>query len=379
MKHWLFLIISILFLQACQETESASIEEPVQVISNNIKYAQLFSIVNRKSHQLITVRNPWKDGGIYKTYALVNKDKKLPSNLPKEAIVVRTPIQRIATLSATHIGMLNALNRIPSIIAHGKSDYVYHKTILEGIQNNKIALTGGNSNLNVEVVLELQPEALMTSAYESMSSSFDLLEKAGIPIIYNAEWKELSPLGRTEWIKFVAAFYEMNHEADSIFKNIEQEYLALKNQLEEIKNKPKVMLGYKYKGTWYMPGGQSYMAALLRDADADYHYYSDASTGSLNLSFEEIIEHHQHADIWLKPGSSTQKQEVIDQDARYAIFDAYKNDQMFNVHARIGNNGANDYWETGVMEPHIILADLRKILHPNTLPNHVLKYYRKMD
>ena len=38
-----------------------------------------------------------------------------------------------------------------------------------------------------------------------------------------------------------------------------------------------------------------------------------------------------------------------------------------------------DFWETGVLEPHLILADLISIFHPEILPGHELKYYARLD
>jgi iron complex transport system substrate-binding protein len=40
---------------------------------------------------------------------------------------------------------------------------------------------------------------------------------------------------------------------------------------------------------------------------------------------------------------------------------------------------ANDYWESGIINPHVILADLINILHPELLPDHKLHYYRQLN
>ena len=43
--------------------------------------------------------------------------------------------------------------------------------------------------------------------------------------------------------------------------------------------------------------------------------------------------------------------------------------------ATTNSNGKNNYWEQGFTEPHVILKDLVKILHPDLLPDYTLVYF----
>ncbi|BAL99694.1 MAG: hypothetical protein KatS3mg049_2263 [Caldilinea sp.] len=52
---------------------------------------------------------------------------------------------------------------------------------------------------------------------------------------------------------------------------------------------------------------------------------------------------------------------------------------MYNNNARLNEYGGNDYWEGGLANPDVVLADLIKIFHPELLPDHELVYYRKLD
>ena len=49
-----------------------------------------------------------------------------------------------------------------------------------------------------------------------------------------------------------------------------------------------------------------------------------------------------------------------------------------NFRSDVNANGGSDYFETGVTNPDLILADLVKIFHPDLLPDHELYFYRQL-
>jgi len=376
MRSLLSILLFVLVILSCEEKQSI---ETNQTNIDSLSYAELFQIENGEGYKKLTVFNPWKDRSVYKTYYLVSKSAKTLPQLPEDAVIIKTPVNRISTMSATHIGLLDKLGELESIIGHSSSDYIYNERLKARMNENKVTVTGAAQSLNLEAFIELNPDVLMNSVYDKIHNNLILVEQSGIPVAYNIEWMEAHPLARAEWIKFMALFYEKEALADSIFDDIEKSYLSTKYSIEPSNHQPSVLVSYKYKGTWFMPGGQSDQAALFRAAGIDYHYYSDSSTGSVPLSFETVIEEMTEADIWIKPGATTSIKELLALDERYGQFKALQEGEMYNVHAQIAENGANNYWEQGMIEPHLILKDLVKIFHPKLLPEYELTYYKKMD
>lgn len=376
MRYSILILLSILLFSCHEQAQTVKDKEQGTIVP--LKYATHFSIDHFVNYKQLTVFNPWNNGSIYKTYFLVSKSIELPNDIPKNGKIVRTPIERISTLSSTHIGLIDALNETDKIIGHSKFDYVFNEKVRKRINANQIIATGDDQNLNLELLIDLQPELLITSVYENVHDNLKLAERAGIPVAYNVEWMETSPLARAEWIKFIAPFFEKETLADSLFKSIETAYLKVKNDLEFVNTKPSILVGYKYKGTWYMPGGQSYIAAFLRDAGANYYWYSDSSTGSMPLSFEQVVEAQSNTDIWLKPGAATSISSLLKEDNRYKQFKPLNTKQVYNIHGTMNATAANDYWESGLINPHIILADLAKIFHPELLPEHHITYYKQL-
>jgi iron complex transport system substrate-binding protein len=70
--------------------------------------------------------------------------------------------------------------------------------------------------------------------------------------------------------------------------------------------------------------------------------------------------------------------DVIVEDNRYGDFKAFRKGNLYNNNARVNANGGNDYWQSGISNPDVVLSDLIKILHPEILPNHNLFYYQKV-
>src|SRR5690606_1951760 len=154
------------------------------------------------------------------------------------------------------------------------------------IDAGKVTELGVDKGMNIERLAVLKPSLVMGYSLTGNYGQFKKIESLGIPVVINAEYLEKSPLGRSEWIKFVAAFFNKEALADSIFNEIEKEYLAAKALTQQVTRRPTVMSGILYGDSWFLPGGQNYAAQLLADAGCDYLWKKDSSHGFLQLSFE---------------------------------------------------------------------------------------------
>lgn len=366
------------FLSACQSNDSIKNNSIGKQETRNLKYARLFTIDKHDSYRIITVKNPWDSTRVYASYVLVPKGQKNPENLPENAVVVQTPIKNISTLSSTHIGLLELLRMEDKLIGHSDLGYVYNRNVRKLIEEGKLKETGQAQNLNIEAVIDLNPDLLMASGMEKVNENLRLIEQSNIPVAYNIEWMEESPLGRAEWIKFMAEFFNKRQLADSIFNVIELEYIKVRNLVKNSIVKPVVLAGNMYKGTWFMPGGKSYTAQFLKDAGAEYYWFEDQTSGSIPLSFEVVLDKQMNSDIWINPGGAKKISELSSLDSRYKMFAPYVTGKVYNMNRKVSHSGANDYWESGLVNPHLILKDLIAIFHPELLPDHQWIYYQKL-
>ena len=239
---------------------------------------------------------------------------------------------------------------------------------------------GADQGLNYELIVSLMPDVLVTYGVTSeVSSMVNRLKDLGIPVVLNGDYLENHPLGKLEWIRFLAALFQEDMMADSILLSIEQEYNAIRVMAASEDSRPRVMTGLPWKGSWYVPGGTSFAAAFIRDAGASFIWEDAPHHEALPLSMEAVYSKAATADVWINCGSALSLSEIENTDTRLIQFQPFQTGQVYNNNARLNPSGGNDFWESGVMNPHIILADLVKIFHPELLPDHELVYYEKLE
>ncbi len=374
LKYSLSVFICILFCVSCTNKSGPGIKMQATGDSQRyVHYAQCFTVDKSADYTKITILNPWVQGQIMRSYILVDKTKKIPENLP-EGTVIRVPLDRVVCYSSVHCSILNELGVIDSIVGVCEPQYIDIPLIQEKIKSGAIADLGMASNPNVEKIMMMNPGAILTSPLKEVG--YGKVESVGIPIIDCVDYMESTPLGRTEWIRFLALLFGKEALADSLFANTERSYLELKAIASSVEKRPTVITEKKYGNAWHLPGGQSYMAHLLRDAGSAYYWENDSTTGSLPFAFETVLDKCEKADFWLIKYFSNKDLDYKGLQAEYApysYFDAFKNKNIYGC-----NTEKNRYYEELPIHPDYVLKDLISIFHPDLLPGYKPRYYKRM-
>lgn len=380
MQKILYFICLLFVFNACKNNKPNAITEETASSQNKfteIKYAQGFEIEVFEGYKTITLKNPWP--GTEKTfvYALLEKGVSL-SNLGRFDAVVKIPVKEIVVTSTTHIPSLEMLGEVESLVGFPNLDFISSEKTRQRILMGKIKELGKNEALNTEILIDLNPDAVIGFAVDGNNSTFNTIEKTGIPVLYNADWTESSPLGKAEWIKFFGALFNKEKQADSIFKIIESEYLSAKKIAASAKEKPTVIAGAMFKDVWYMPQGDSWGAQFIADAHGDYLWKNSNGTGSLALDLESVLEKGQNAQIWIGPGQFTNLEQMKNASEAYAQFDAFKNGTVYTYNMKKGATGGSIYFELAPNRPDLVLKDYIKMLHPKLLPDYTLFFWDKL-
>ena len=376
-KQIVTLLTLIIILQACNNAPKTTVDntahnDTVIVKSLELKYAKGFSVDYYNNYKKITVYNPWKDNSVYWQYYIVDDSTMLKPNKSSKFYVLSNTLNNILQLSGTQVSMFEQLGVLNNVKAIGQRKYLYNKKILS---DHKIIELGSEQNLNTEKLITENINAVFTTGWDKVSDNFVKLTNLGIPIIYSLDWQEQSPLARAEWIKFIACFYNKESMAESYFNSIEKRYNELKNKAQGLKHKPTVFNGNSISGTWYVAGSESYIAQLLKDANAKYIFNDNASKGSVPLSFETVYTRAKDADFWIASGNS----DFTGSDERYKMFKAYSDKNIYLNNNRVNLTGGNDYWESGVIHPELQLQDFINIFHSNLLSDSGLIYYKQLE
>ena len=378
-KNHIVLLFFTIVLISCKNETKESIEGVlVEGQKLEVKYAKGFEIKAFEGYKTITLKNPWPGTDKTFTYALVERNASLPNPESYDA-VVEIPIKQIVVTSTTHIPSLEMLGEINSLIGFPNLNYISSEKTRNRIANNEIKELGKNEDINTEILIDLSPDAVIGFAVDGNNSAFSTIQNARIPVLYNSDWTEVSPLGKAEWIKFFGALYNKEKEADSIFSKIESEYNSAKNLASKSKNKPTVISGAMYKDVWYMPQGNSWGAQFIRDAYGDYLWIDSEGTGSLSLSLESVLDKGIEADVWIGPAQFNSLEELKEGSKAYTQFKAYKTGEVYSYSMKKGEKGGVIYYELAPNRPDLVLKDLIKILHPEMLPNHKFHFFDKLN
>jgi iron complex transport system substrate-binding protein len=372
MHRFFFIFVLIVLFSGCNRSENNNHR------NNSNHYAHGFQIEKTGDITKITVFNPWeKAENVSIRYFLVEKDKPVPDSLAGERII-RTPVERVICLSTTHIGFLDALEETTSVTGISGSQYVSNQKVRKRMIKGEVPDVGYGQNLNYELMVNQNPELVMVYGIGSEVTSYvQKLEELGIPVVMVAEYLEESPLGKAEWIKFFGTLFQKENEAQHYFGQVENEYHRLKKLAAEASEKPKVLVGSPYKDSWWIPGGNSYLANLIADAGGDYLGKENPSNESYVISFEHALTFAHKADVWINIGNLASKDEILSTDERFKNFGVFKNGKLFNNIKQLGNHGGNDFWEGGTVNPHVVLHDLIAIFHP-ALAEKDMVYYQEI-
>jgi iron complex transport system substrate-binding protein len=342
-----------------------------------MKYAKGFSIEEVNGYKVITVHQAWKNANKSIQYVLTKAGQPLPTEFPG-GILVQIPVKKIICLSTTHAPFIDLLGESEKIVGFSGIKYISTPSIANRIKQGKIKEVGQENGINLEVMLGLQADLTIAYMMNEADKSYEQMQRAGIKVAVNSEYLEENPLGQAEWIKFFAAFFDKEARADSIFNEIEREYLAISNLAKYQTNKPLVFTNIPYGGTWYVAGGRSFVATLIKDAGAAYVFDQDTTQGSVPMSIETVFNQAQKADFWLNVSDFNLLDDLKSLDRRFSEFEAMQKGNIFNNNNKVNENGGIAYWELGVARPDIVLKDLVKIFHPHILPQYELYFYKKL-
>ncbi len=339
-----------------------------------------FTVEYHRNYKVVSVKNPWRNADTTFQYVLVQCNTPIPTGFDKSQII-QVPINSVVVMSTTHLPLLDKLGLVDRLVGVSDTSQINTPSVVAKVKANKLAEVGRSNNTNVERVLEIKPELVTTYGVGNpKTDSHPKLIEAGLPVAIIAEYMESSPLGRAEWLKFMALFFNREAEAEKVFSETVAKYRSIAKIASQATTKPTVLSGSDNRGTWYIPGGDSYSAKFIADAGGSYVWKDDRSTGSLNLSFEQVFDKANQAEYWINSSQAWKTvDDLINSDRRYSKFAAVKTPKLFNPTARMNATGGNDFWEGGTANPDIVLADLVKILHPELLPQHQLVYYQSLS
>lgn len=342
----------------------------------SVDYAQNFTVDYFNHYKVVTLV-PWVGAEESVTYLLVQCGTPTPQDVQADAIVT-LPVQRVVSLSTTFLPHIVEQGMLERLVGVDTLAFTQTEAVLE--RSEDIAEVGsGFAGFNLEVLLDIEPDVIFGQQFFAGDTSFDPLTEAGLQLILNSDFADTSPLAAAEWGKYLALYFNTEAAATQAFNDVETSYTDLAALVADVETRPTVIAGTPFQGDWFVAASDSTIAQLIADAGADYAF-SDLEGTSVQISFEEVFDRAGDAAYWVNLNQTWLSiDEMLADDERYQQFAAFDNDNIWNNNLAQNAAGGNQYFELGFVNPHLILADLIAIFHPELLPDHSFTFYRQLS
>ncbi len=367
----IFLLFSFIFLVGCKNDNENKPHS--RTVDNQITYAKGFELYDYESFKILKITQPWPGATTDTEYVLANQPTHVPDSL-SQLTFIQTPVQSIVVTSTTHIPSLVSLAVTKSLKAFPGLDYISSPTVRQLIDANQIQEIASGDGVNFELTIDVSPQVVVANGGNDSFAKYQQLSNAGIPVIYNGDWVEYSPLGKAEWIKFFGALYDKDEKASEIFNEVADTYQKVQKIAQHVQHKPLVFSGAMYQDVWYAPQGDSWTAQLIKDAGAKYLWENEQGTGSLSMAFEQVLADAQMAEYWIGPAQFTAYSEMSAANIHYQQFDAFQHKNIYTYSAKKGATGGLIFYEEATNRPDLLLKDYVKILHPDLMTAHKLYF-----
>ena len=370
-----FILASLLLLASCVSNKKTSLEAFNQDIYTP-EYASGFKILGADNVQstLIQVFNPWQGAkDVEMSYFISRNGEQAPAGFTGPTIPAGA--KQIVCMSSYYIAMLDALGQVDRIVAVSGIDYVSNPYIIA----HKDSIKDMGPEMNYELLLGLKPDVvLLYGIGDAQTAVTDKLKELSIPYMYVGEYLEESPLGKAEWMVALSELTDSREKGIEIFSEIPKRYQTLKDLTASVEQRPTVMFNTPWNDSWIMPSTKSYMAQLVNDAGADYIYKENTSNSSAPIGLETAYGLIQKADYWINVDMASTLDELKAVNPKFTDAKSVREKTAYNNNLRLTATGGNDYWESAVVRPDIVLRDLIHIFHPE-LVSDSLYYYRHLE
>ena len=154
----------LLFLWGCHsQTESS--DQGVEIGNNGsgpVKISQAvgFSVNHFENYKTLKIHKPFKGANQGLTVVLQERGTASPPN-PENLPIVQVPVNRLVCTSTSHLPFLDMLDVSDRLVGFPSLKWVSSPHIKARAAKGEIIDLGLDSNLNTELLLDLEPELVM--------------------------------------------------------------------------------------------------------------------------------------------------------------------------------------------------------------------------
>lgn len=361
MRSIVSIFACVLLLASCGSHTTGSSPQGDTLV---LDHSDLLTLVERGAETSVAVKDPWHKGQTLQSLTVGQKAGK----------DVLRPLRRVVVFTTAHCQLLEYLGLADRIVGVCDVQYIHIADIQRRVKAGRIANCGDAMNPDVEKIVSLRPDAIILSPFEG--ASYGRLEKLGIPLIFAADYMETSALGRAEWMRYYGRLFGEAHRADSLYHVVDSTYEALKAHAARLPRGRSMLTERMTGSVWYVPGGKSSMGAIFADAGCPYAFAHDSHSGSLPLSFEQVLSQAGQADVWAFQFNGQRMMTRADLLREFHGYKALKAFQRGDIYEC--NSSVTPYFEEVSFRPDYLLREIIILSHPQARLGQ-LRYYKKLS
>ena len=367
-RIFLFLMITVVFLTASckgggtKGTGSSALTGTKDGAVTPV-YATGFRVNYTDAGCLVDIQDPQREESQTFHYMLVPRGTDV-YQVPEGYTPLEVPLRRVVCMTSLQLSNFICLDELDRVVGVTSTRHLFNPEMKQRLADGRTQKIGIEGNFDNEVILGLDPDLILISPFKR--GGYEALKGVDIPLIPHLGYKEMTPLGQAEWVKFIGLLTGEEEKANHVFAGIEERYNELKDLTKDVKERPVVLSGELHGGNWYVGGGRSFLAQIFRDAGGAYFLPDDENSGGLNLDFETVYSQTADARYWriVNSYAGTFTYDALKaEDARYADLGAFKNHGVIYCNMR-----EKPFYESMPVQPDVVLADLIHIFHPDLLP-----------
>lgn len=370
------LLTGILFAFSCGSGHH-DVYEIFKVNLYEPEYADGFEILGSDDGNSVLIRTlvPWQGAANDTTDLLiVRRGAGIPEGFDGQ--VIKGDAKRIVCMSSTHVAMLEALGLSDRIVGVSRKDLVNSEYVHS--HESEVADVGFVGDMDFEMLVAARPDIVLMYGMFGASPDEAKLRELGIPFVYIGDYIEESPLGKAEWMVALSEIAGVESKGKELFSEIPVRYEAVRKKIGIVSgaDRPTVMINAPYGDAWFMSPKCGYLASMVHDAGGTYVFDRETGTEAVRIGMEEALMLLSESDFWLNAGNVSSISELKSLYPKLADVECVREGRVYNNTLRTSPGGGNDYYESGVLHPDLILSDLIGIIHPEVSVDTVFHYFK---
>ncbi|MEM7049299.1 MAG: ABC transporter substrate-binding protein [Acidobacteriota bacterium] len=341
------------------------------------RHTEQLEVEYRGHYKVVTLR-PRIDPERVRRWVLVQCGTPAPE--ASQGTVIEVPVARFAVTPPGWAGAVDALGLADHLTGLGTIQRLTTPSLLARVESGELVEIGRFHHTDVERLLDLEAGLVVDNftAYADYEVEH-LLEAVGAPVVLDAQHLEATPLAASEWVAWLALFFNRERAANELLAGIEERYQRLAAEVEDIRHRPVVVTDWFDKDAWNVFGADNVFARQIADAGGEYFWQEDTPLNWFEVPLISAFERAAEADHWIwVPPNIRNLSDALAQEQRLAALPVVQQGELYSFDADAPEPGRAPFYDRMLIEPDLVLADMIRIFHPELLPDHRLVFFRRL-